>query len=191
MKIISDNGVKVDTVMTKGMSTVRSNFADSFREVLSAVVEDILADVPKDMIDARILNFKNSINLKSVDHVATPTGVKNITKYQTSLNGKMKTHIKGAGANVKAAIAYNNLIHHFNKQKTYTLISNGDKIKWVWLHNNPMGMQVVAFKGHEDPVEILDYIKKYVNYDEMYNRNFIGKVESVYTALKYSTSRGL
>ena len=185
MKIINDNGIKVDKVMTKGMSTVRSNFAVGFRDILKAVIEDILVDVPKDKIDSRILNFKNSIGLKSMDHVATPTGVKNLTKYQTQLKGNMKTHIKGTPSHVKASIAYNNLIYHFGKEKIYTLISNGDKIKWVWLKNNPMGMRMIAFKGYEDPIEIIKYIKEYVDYKEMYDRNFLGKVEKIYGALKW------
>ena len=81
MKIISDNGVQVNKTLVKGLDTVRSNFAPSFRKLFSDVLDDILMSVPKDKIDHRILRFKKNMKYNPLDEISSPTGVKGIHKY--------------------------------------------------------------------------------------------------------------
>ena len=76
MKIINDNGVKVNKLHVKGLDIVRSSFPAAFKECLTKVLEDILADVPKVKIDEFILNFKKSMKLKKYDTIAMPTSAK-------------------------------------------------------------------------------------------------------------------
>ena len=57
LKIINDNGKKVDKMMVKGLDTVRSSFPMAMRTMLSKLLEDILMDVPKDKLDKFIINF--------------------------------------------------------------------------------------------------------------------------------------
>ena len=63
LKIINDNGKKVDKMMVKGLDTVRSSFPTAMKEMLSKVLDDILMDVPKEQLDKFIINFKNSMKL--------------------------------------------------------------------------------------------------------------------------------
>ena len=58
MKIINDNGVKVNKLHVKGLDIVRSSFPAAFKECLTKVLEDILAGVPMLKINEFILNFK-------------------------------------------------------------------------------------------------------------------------------------
>ena len=39
---------------------------------------------------------------------------------------------------------HNDLVRHFKQDKKYGFINNGDKIRWVYLKNNPLGLKVVA-----------------------------------------------
>ena len=81
MRIINDNGVKVNKVHVKGLDTVRSTFPPAMKHLLKSVLDDILNYVPKDKVDERILDFKSKITQLSVDDIANPVGVKNIEKY--------------------------------------------------------------------------------------------------------------
>lgn len=186
MRIINDGGVKVDKLEVKGLDIVRSNFALAFKTTLKAVIEDILANVPKDKIDERVMTFKNGLSSRPLIELATPTGVKNISKYVDPNANGFDGYIKGTPAHVKASISYNNLLKHFGQEKIYMSISNGDKIKWLYLKNNPLGIAVLAIKGYEDPKEILDFVYQYLDYDKIYLSNFEKKIQSLYDTLKWS-----
>ncbi len=104
-----------------------------------------------------------------LDTIAIPTGVKGIIKYtdrNASIDSSsiLTTFKKGAPVHVKASISYNDLIKYFKLGNKYNFISNGEKIKWVYLKNNNFGLDTIAYKGYEDPPQILEFIKEYVNF---------------------------
>ena len=82
LRIINDAGRKVNKIHVKGLDTIRSNFAVAMKELLSNVLDDILANVPKEKIDERISVFKRNMTSLHFDVMANPIGVKGIGKYQ-------------------------------------------------------------------------------------------------------------
>jgi hypothetical protein len=62
-------------------------------------------------------------------------------------------------------------------------MKDGDKIKWVYLKQNPYGLDGLAFKGYEDPDEIMDLVKTYIDYDKIFERELLKKLEDFYGAL--------
>ena len=185
MKIINDNGVKVNKLHVKGLDLVRSNFPKAMGKLLKDVLEDILATVPKDKIDDRIINFKESMKLVDFDKIAMPTGVKNLKKYSAGRNGNFTQFAKGAPAHVKAAITYNDLLDHFGVGGKYEKISNSEKIKWVYLKQNELGLNSCGYKGYEDPQQIVDFMKKNIDYKKMYAQMLEKKIMMFYDTLKW------
>jgi DNA polymerase elongation subunit (family B) len=186
LKIINDNGVKVNKLHVKGLDLVRSNFPKAMGELLKSVLEDILATVPKDKIDERIINFKESMKLLNFDRIAMPTGVKNLKKYSNGKAGKFTNFAKGSPAHVKAAITYNDLIGHYGLTKKYEKITSSEKIRWVYLKQNELGLESCAYKGYEDPPQIIDFIKKHINYKKMYTQMLEKKIMMFYETLKWN-----
>ncbi len=187
MKIINDNGVKVNKMLVKGIDTVRSNFPIAMRKFLGMILDDILMEVPKEKIDEKIIAFKNKMKAADYNQISMPTGVKNIKKFikKGDYTSILTQYNKGTPVHVKAAIFYNDLIRYYKKQKKYQFISAGDKIKWVYLKQNPLGLDVVAYRGHEDPPEIIDFIKQYINYDKIFNTALKKKLDMFYGALNW------
>tara|TARA_B100000287_G_scaffold9193_1_gene9045 strand:- start:10120 stop:12582 length:2463 start_codon:yes stop_codon:yes gene_type:complete len=183
LKIINDNGKKVNKLMVKGLDTVRSSFPIAMREMLSKLLEDILMDVPKEQLDKFILNFKNSMKLMDFDKIAIPTSVKNITKYTMKDGVVFKSYKLGTPVHVKSALFYNDMLKHMNISKRYTPIYNGEKIKWIYLKNNPYGLETISYKGHEDPPEIISFIKEFINPDKLYKQALHKKIMMFYEAL--------
>ena len=72
-----------------------------------------------------------------------------------------------------------------NISKRYKPISNGDKIKWVYLKQNPLGLSTIAYKGHEDPIEILNFIRQYIDYNKIYKQALHKKIMMLYGALRW------
>ena len=183
LKIINDNGKKVNKLMVKGLDTVRSRFPIAMREMLSKLLEDILMDVPKEQLDKFILNFKNSMKLMDFDKIAIPTSVKGIKKYRDGNGDIFHSYKLGTPVHVKSALFYNDMLKHFKVTKRYSLIHNGEKIKWVYLKNNPIGIQTIAYKGHEDPPQILDFIRQFINHNKIYKQALHKKIMMLYEAL--------
>ena len=183
LKIINDNGKKVNKMMVKGLDTVRSSFPTAMREMLSKLLEDILMDVPKEQLDKYIINFRNSMKLMNFDKIAIPTGVKKVTKYKIKDGDIFKSYKLGTPVHVKSSIFYNDMLKHLKISKRYSPIHNGDKIKWVYLKNNPIGLQTIAYKGYEDPPEIISFIKQFINSDKLYKQALHKKIMMLYEAL--------
>ena len=184
LKIINDNGVKVDKLHVKGLDIVRSSFPIAMKEALTKVLEDILASVPKHKIDEYILNFKNSMKLKNYDTIAMPTSAKNVKKY-VEKGGDIMQPKKGTPVHIKAAINYNNFLLINKLTNKYQTIGNGEKIKWVYLKDNPFKFETICYKGHEDPKETLDFIKQYINTDKIYTQGLSKKITMLYEALSW------
>jgi len=184
LKIINDAGRKVNKIHVKGLDTVRSNFASAMKDLLSKVLEDILANVPKDKIDDRIMLFKRNMHMLHYDVMANPIGVKGIGKYEVKdTDSPFSRFKKGAPAHVKAAINYNSLIEHWYEGRKYEKITNSTKIKWVYLKDNEFGFDSIAFKGYEDPPQLLDFIKKNIDPNRMYDQAMTKKIGMFYDSM--------
>ena len=90
---------------------------------------------------------------------------------------------KGTPAHVKAGIAYNDCLKHFNAPFKYEPMKNGDKIKWVYLKDNPLGLDGLGFTGYSDPKEIVDFIAKYIDHNKLFERELKGKLQDFFDAI--------
>ena len=185
LKIINDNGKKVNKMLIKGLDTVRSSFPIAMREMLSKLLEDILMDVPKEKLDKFILNFKNSMKLMDFNKIAIPISVKGMHKYYNKHGDIFKSHFLRTPVHVKSALYYNDFLKHYKISKQYSPIFNGEKIKWVYLKQNPLGLNTIAYKGYEDPPEILQFIRKFINHDKIYKQALHKKIMMLYNALRW------
>jgi DNA polymerase elongation subunit (family B) len=185
LKIINDAGRKVNKIHVKGLDTVRSNFAVAMKKLLSSVLEDILADVPKEQIDERISKFKRNMHMLHYDVMANPIGVKGIQKYTEKSDETFQAFKKGAPVHVKSAINYNSLLQHWYEGRKYEKITNGTKIKWVYLKDNEFGFDTIAYKGYEDPPQILELIKNKIDHNKMFEQAMSKKIGMFYDSMRW------
>jgi len=119
--------------------------------------------------------------------IAKAGAVKNLSKYMPKKRNQtaMFQFMSGTPAHVKASIAYNQLLKHFKVQNQYEPIKDGDKIKWVYLKQNPYGLDAVAMNGYNDPNQIMDIVNSYIDYDKIFERELLKKLEDFYGALDW------
>ena len=186
LRIINDAGRKVNKTQVKGLDTVRSNFAPAMKDLLQNVLDDILADVPKEKIDERISVFKRNMHNLSYEVMANPIGVKGIGKYiEKDEETSFAKYKKGAPVHVKAAINYNSILQHWFEGRKYEKITNGNKIKWVYLKDNQFGFDAIGYKGYEDPPQILEFIKTNIDHNKMFEQAMSKKIGMFYQALSW------
>jgi DNA polymerase elongation subunit (family B) len=182
--IILKNGIPMDKLDVKGLDVVRSSFPKAFQKFMKQTLIEILKGYDKETMTAKILEFKQSLpNINAYD-IAKSSSVKELSKY-TPHKGSMFQFVSGTPAHVKAAWTYNQLLQYFNCGFKYSPMRNGDKMKWVYIKQNPFGLETVAFKGADDPEEIESFIKTYIDYDKIFEHEMQNKLEDFYTALKW------
>ena len=183
--IIMNNGVPCDELDVKGLDVVRSSYPAAFREFMSNVLIEILKGDTEEELTDRIHDFKNSLSTMPVINIAKAGGVKNLSKYKPKKKDQtaMFQFMKGTPAHVKAALTYNEMIKYHKLQNQYEPLKGGDKIKWVYLKQNPYGLGAIGFNGYNDPPQIMELINTYIDYDKIFERELLGKLEDFYGAL--------
>ena len=181
--IISDNGVPCDRLDVKGLDVKRSSFPKAFQECMGKVLIDILKGVGEEELTTYVLDFKKNMENRPNSEIAKNTAVKNLKKYMPKGKRVPFTTMKGTPAHVKAAIAYNDLINHFKVPFKYGPMVNGDKVKWVYLKDNPLGLDGLAFTGYNDPPEIEKFIETYIDRNKIFERELRFKLQDFYDAI--------
>lgn len=191
MWIVAENGLPVDKLDVKGLDVVRSSYPAEFRKFMSEVLIDILNGKSESELSDKVYYFKQALPEVKAVSIAKNSAVKELSKYIPK--GKQTAMFRfnsGTPAHVKAAIAHNQLLIHYGCSSAYEPMRDGDKVKWMYLKQNPFGLNAIAFKGWEDPDEIMDFIKIYADYDEVFERELLGKLQDFYTALNWRSPLG-
>ena len=182
--IINDNEVDCDKLDVKGLDVKRSSFPTYFKEVMEKVLMDILKDEDKKIIDEYILAKRDEMKTTNFIDIAKNSAVKGMSKY-TFKKQAIGEFQKGTPAHVKAAITYNQLLSYYKVPYKYEPMKDGDKIKWVYLKNNPLGLESVGMTGYNDPMEILDLVKEYIDYELIWQKELESKLDDFYKAMNW------
>ena len=175
----------VNKMVVKGLDVVRSSFPKVFREFMTQMLKDILKKTPKDSIDVKVLQLKQSLDTVNYLEVARNTSANNITEYDTDTSGALNKFRKGTPAHIKAAIVYNRLLKYYGIEKQYERITDGEKIKYLYLKPNPLQIDAVAVKGYHDPKEIIQLVEEYIDTDALFENELRNKLDDFYTALNW------
>lgn len=179
MRVIVDEGKRVDKIVVKGFDMVKSNFPQSFRIFMEELIKEILYDSDRIKLNERISQFKNSFKDQSVLDILPPTSVNEISKYQSA--------IKSIPIAVSAALNYNRLLGLLNLSEEYPSIEDGDKVMWGYLRQNPYNFNTIAIRGEEDPTELLDFIGKYVDRPKILEHLLESKLQTIWDDLGWGS----
>jgi len=178
--VIYKEGKPTDKMDIKGMDVVRSSFPEDFKKIMKEVLWFILKEKNKTETTDLIMNFKNKISQSEVVDIMKNSGVKEISKY---IKGRapLSGYLKGTPVHVKSAINYNDLLS-MNNITDIEPISDGEKVKWAYLVNNPMGFDSLALRGYQDPKVTEDFVSKYIDRNKMFESDLKGKLDDFYAA---------
>ena len=188
--MILKNGIPCDKLDVKGLDVVRSSFPKAFQEYMAKLLKDILMGKTNEEVNQSLLEFKKGLATLPINKIAKGGAIKELSKYDKGRwkkNGgeAIASFEKGTPAHVKAGIAYNRLLKFFDCPYKHEPIRDGEKVKWVYLKNNPLGIDTLAFKDYNDPKEITDFIETYIDRDEIYKAELENKLGDFYGALKW------
>jgi DNA polymerase elongation subunit (family B) len=188
MLIVNKEGVDTEEMIMMGLDLMKSNMPPLYKKFGQNLLKEIMSGKPKSEIDKAIIDFKSSLNQMDWNDLAKPTGVKQINSYiaKRPSPGEIFSEFKlKAPVNTKAAVYYNDLLKFKRLDKKYTLFTEGDKMKYVSLKPNPFNIDVIGFKGVDDPEFIVEFIDKYVDREDAFNSVLLNKLTGVYEDIKW------
>jgi DNA polymerase elongation subunit (family B) len=165
----------------KGFDVVRTGFPAAFRRFMEVFLKKFLVNTSQKELDEDILTFRETMKTLPVLDIAKNTSVRFVsqdgTKNYCPENRRPFQHVKGTPAQVKACLNYNDLLCKWELQDQYEVIHHGQKIKWVYLEDNPLKFEAMALKGDgNDPDKMLDFVNKYVDRKAMFEQELKSKL---------------
>ena len=188
--ITKQEGIAKESLDIKGLEFRKANFPPVFGKFFNDILEMILKGAEQKEIDDLILKFRDKIMSKDTDItlLGNPTSVKTLNEYmgRKPRAGEVMTEIKkGAPVNVKAAIVYNDLLNFWNI-KGYSQIVQGDKIKWVYLIDNPYKIEVIGFLSFDLPDKMRTFLNDYADRKKSFETILQSKLENFYNNLNWT-----
>lgn len=190
MKPVKTKDGKEGKLEVKGIDVVRSSFPAAFRKFASDILDSLLRGIPQVTLDERIMVFEEGIEKCSVLDLAKTSSVRFVSKdgennYNPSTR-KLFQFITKSPAQVRAALAYNDLLKVWKLDRQFEKITHSEKIKWCYLLPNDFYVEALAMKGDDtDPDEILNFIAANIDRNKMYERELKSKLEDIYTAISW------
>jgi hypothetical protein len=198
--ITKQEGVEKETLDIKGLEFQKANFPPLLGEFFHKALVDVLKGETQEEIDSRVKAFKKQIldGTIPLTDLGNPTSVKQIGKHQgkPARSGEMLSkfnHVEnkagrklGAPAAVKAAIRYNDLLRFWKLDTKHELITNGTKIKWIYLKNNPYQIEEIAFLDYDMPEKIRIFIEQYADRKKVFESILLNKLEGFYSDMEWT-----
>jgi len=189
--ITKQEGIAKETLDIKGLEFMKANFPPILGDFFNNILQQVLKGEQHKSIIDQIKVFKTQIldGTIPLTKLGNPTAVKKLDKYSgnKARAGEMFTEIlKGAPAPVRAAIRYNDLLRLWQLDRKYNLITMADKVKWIYLKDNPYKIEALAFFDYEMPDKIVDFLDTYADRQKVFDSILLNKLEGFFSDLGWS-----
>lgn len=189
--ITKQEGIAKESLDIKGLEFKKANFPPVFGKFFDSILQQVLKGAKQKDIDDQILAFRNKMmsNETNIALLGNPTSVKTLNEYiarKPKVSEILTELKKGAPANVKAAVRYNDLVRFWKLDKEHSYIVQGDKIKWVYLKDNPYKMETLAFLDFDMPEKIRIFLDDYADRKKSFETILQTKLEGFYNDLGWS-----
>ena len=189
--ITKKEGISKEELDIKGLEFKKANFPKYFGKFYQEILELIIKGTPQSIVDKKIHEFRQEATSSDVDFtlIGNPTSVKTLDKYiaRKPKPGEMFSVIaQGAPADIKAAIKYNDLLTFWGLDKKHSRIVQGDKVKWIYLKNNPYKIEALAFLDFDIPDKIRTLLDEYADKNRSFESILESKLEGFYHDLGWS-----
>ena len=189
--ITKQEGIEKETLDIKGLEFMKANFPPILGDFFNDILQQVLKGAEKQNILNQIKSFKKQILDGSIPlaKLGNPTSVKKLDKYTgtKARAGEMFTEIlKGAPAPVRAAIRYNDLLKLWQLDRKHNLITMADKVKWIYLKDNPYKIEGLAFFDYDMPDKIKQFLDSYADRQKVFESILLNKLEGFFNDLEWS-----
>ena len=165
-----------------GIEAVKSSTPAPCREMIKDALKLMMNGTEDDVIQF-IENSRKEFRRLPPEEIAFPRSVSDVNKYKSS----NMIYIKGTPIHVRGALLFNHYIKKHNLTNKYSLIGNGEKIKFCYLKKpNKLHENVISFI-QDFPKEL--GIDKYVDHDLQFDKSFLEPLRIILDSIGWKVER--
>ena len=166
-------------IKVMGLEMVKSSTPAVVRTALKDALEVIIHKGEKEVQDF-VKTFRTKFNSLSVEDIAFPRSISDLEKY-----AGVPIYKKGTPIHVRGALLFNHHLKRMGLSKQYEPITNGNKIKFVYVKDrNPFNENVISFNAVL-PKEF--GLHDYIDYDLQFEKVFLDALQIVIEPLGWHT----
>ena len=184
LNVWDSEGVRYEEPKSKimGIEAVKSSTPAPCRKMIKDALNLMMGgteDEVIDFIDDARAKFKNM----PPEDISFPRTVSDVNKHKSHST----IYAKGTPIHVRGALLYNYYVKENKLDNKYSLINNGEKIKFVYLKKaNPIRENVISFIS-DFPLEL--GIDKYIDYDLQFEKAFLDPVKVILDAIGWNVEK--
>jgi len=165
-----------------GIEAVKSSTPAPCRTMIKDVLKLIMTKTEDDVIDF-IENCRTKFRSLPPEEISFPRTVSNVKKYK-SVNA---IYEKGTPIHARGALLFNHYVKKNKLTQKYSLINNGEKIKFCYLKRpNPIQENVISFI-QQFPEEL--NLDKYIDYDLQFEKSFLEPLKIILDSIGWQAER--
>ena len=184
LNVWDSEGVRYEEPKLKvmGIESVKSSTPAPCRSMLKEAFKILMTGTEDQMIKY-IDNSRDYFKKLPPEEVSFPRSVSNVVKYKSHSS----IYSKGTPIHARGALLYNYYIVENKLDNKYSLIQNGEKIKFCYLKKpNIIHENVISFI-QEFPKEL--NLDKYIDYDLQFEKSFLEPLKSILDAIGWSVEK--
>jgi len=184
LNVWDSEGVRYEEPKLKimGIEAVKSSTPAPCRKMIKDALKLMMSATEDDVIDY-IDNCRTKFRKLPPEDISFPRSVSDVNKYKASST----IYIKGTPIHVRGALLFNHQIKEKKLTNKYSLINNGDKIKFVYLKKpNPIYENVISFIS-EFPKEL--GVDSYIDYDLQFEKAFLEPLKTILDAIGWKMEK--
>jgi len=164
----------IEAVKSSTPAPCRAMIKDALKLMMNGTEDEVI-----DFIDTSRKKFRNL----PPEEIAFPRSVSDVTKYKSA----SMIYIKGTPIHVRGALLFNHYIKENKLTNKYSLISNGEKIKFCYLKKpNKIHENVISFI-QDFPKEL--GIDKYVDHDLQFSKSFLEPLRIILDSIGWKVEK--
>ena len=166
----------------KGIEAIKSSTPAPCRKMLKDSFKIMMNGTEDDMIDF-IDNCRDTFKKFSPEQISFPRSASDVQKYSSSSD----IYIKGTPIHVRGALLFNHYIKQNKLNNKYSLIQNGEKIKFLYLKKpNIIHENVISFI-QDFPKEL--GLDKYIDYELQFEKAFLEPLKIILDSIGWSVEK--
>ena len=167
-----------------GIEAVKSSTPASCRKMIKDAIMVIMNGTEDEMISF-IDEQKKKFKSLPPESISFPRSVNDVVKYKSNAVGQI--YAKKCPIQVRGALLFNHYIKENNLMHKYSLIQNGEKIKFCYLKKpNPIHENIISFI-QQFPVEL--NLERYIDYDLQFEKAFLEPMKSIMQSIGWSVEK--